>query len=67
MPVSSSSVATIGYDIESQVLELEYHNGGVYQYQGVPPAMHDQLMNPPSIGTFVNQQIKKFYVVNRVG
>jgi hypothetical protein len=65
-PVSSSSVSMIGYDADTQALEVQYNNGGVYQYQGVPQDVFDQLMNAPSKGTFVNQQIKNSYVFVRV-
>lgn len=65
-PVSSSSVSMIGYDAETQALEVQYNNGGVYQYQGVPQDVFDQLMNAASKGTFINQQIKNSYVFVRV-
>ena len=65
-PVSSSSVSMIGYDADTQALEVQYNNGGVYQYQGVPQDVFDQLMNAPSKGTFINQQIKNSYVFVRV-
>jgi hypothetical protein len=63
--VSSSSVVSVGYDSEIQVLEVEYHNGGIYQYQGVPQDMFDQLMNASSKGAFINQQIKRSYIFVR--
>ena len=34
-PVSSSNIRSIGYDSESNTLEIEFHSGGVYQYFGV--------------------------------
>ena len=67
MPVSSSSIATIRYDIETQVLEVEYHNGGVYQYQGVPQETFEEFKNSSSKGNFLNQRIRKFYPFNKVG
>jgi len=67
IPVSSTSVASMGYDAELQVLEVEFVDGGVYQYQGVPQDLFEQLMNAPSKGAFINKQIKKFYVVVQVG
>ena len=35
-PVSSSNIAAIGYDPDSGVLEVEFTNGAVYSYSGVP-------------------------------
>jgi len=56
----------IGYDADTQALEVQYQNGGVYQYQGVSQEVFDQLMNAPSKGTFINRQIKNSYVFVRV-
>lgn len=64
--ISSTSVVSIGYDPALQVLEIEYHQGNVYQYQGVPQDVFDQLMGSPSKGAFINDQIKKFYVFVKV-
>lgn len=41
-PVTSSNIKSIGWD--NQVLEVEFHNGDVYQYQGVSKAKHQKLM-----------------------
>ena len=39
--VASSNVSSIGYDTATQTLEVEFLNGRVYQYYGVPDHMHD--------------------------
>jgi hypothetical protein len=41
--VSSSSVASIGYDPESLTLEVEFASGDVYQYFDVPETEYDGL------------------------
>jgi hypothetical protein len=65
--VSSSSVASLGYDGDSQTLEVEFTNGGIYQYMNVPPETNSELMESASKGTFVNQFIKPMFVAVRVG
>jgi hypothetical protein len=50
VPVSSSNLESIGYDAESQTLEIEFHGGGIYKYFGVPPRVHEGLMNAGSHG-----------------
>lgn len=55
-PVSSSSIKSVGYD--NGVLEVEYTRGKVYRYGGITPELHAQLMAAPSIGAFVQYQIK---------
>jgi hypothetical protein len=56
--VSSSSVASIGYDPVAAVLEIEFRNGRIYQYRQVPPQAHRLLLQADSIGEFVNNVIK---------
>ena len=56
--VSSSSVASIGYDPVAAVLEIEFQNGRIYQYFHVPPQAHRLLLQADSIGEFVNRVIK---------
>lgn len=65
--VSSSNIASIGYDAPSQILEVEFLNGSVYQYYGVPENIHDQLMQASSKGRFLNTYIKNAYGYSRVG
>lgn len=48
------------------MLELEYRSSGeVYDYLGVPPAVHDALLAAESIGRFVNVEIKPRYPVRK--
>ncbi len=57
-PVQSSSVSSVGYDRDSSTLEIEFLNGSVYQYFGVPESIFNGLMNAPSKGTFLDQFVK---------
>ena len=34
--VNSSNLESVGYDPTTQTLEIEFLNGGLYQYSGVP-------------------------------
>lgn len=61
VPVNSSNVSSIGYDVDGQVLEVEFHNGSVYQYAGVPPSEHEALMTSDSKGKFLHANIKSRY------
>jgi hypothetical protein len=60
-PVSSSNIAAIGYDEDSQVLEIEFNDGSVYQYSGVPRSEYDGIMNADSRGKYVNANVRKRY------
>jgi len=58
-PVESSNVASVGYDEETKTLEVAFKSGSIYQYSGVEPQTHADLMGAESIGKFVQQNIVK--------
>ena len=65
--VQSSNVGAIGFDQASQTLEVEFLNGSVYQYYGVPDHLYEQIMQTPSKGSFLHTYIKNQYPYSRVG
>lgn len=60
-PVSSSVIATVGYDAETQTLEVEFHSGAIYRYLGVPEFDVAGLRRADSMGRFLNERIKPRY------
>ncbi len=57
----------MGYDEDSQTLEIEFTNGAVYQYSDVPPEVHHGLMAAESHGRYFHQHIRnKSYRYRRV-
>lgn len=64
--VTSSNIASIGYDANSQTLEVEFLNGDVYQYFDVPQHVHQELMNASSHGQYLAQNIKGIYSYSKV-
>ena len=64
--VSSSNIASIGYDSENNVLEVEFLSGSVYQYYSVPEYIYNDFMNAPSHGRYLNWNIKGYYRYYRV-
>lgn len=65
-PVSSSNLVSVGYDSNSEKLEVEFKNGHIYEYYNVPQVIFDQLMQAPSVGTFFNANIKNAYAFSRL-
>ncbi len=59
--VSSSNIGAIGYEPETQTLEVEFLNGSVYQYAGVPVDEYAAMMNADSKGKYLNANIKGCY------
>jgi len=56
--VESSTLATVAYDEARELLHLEFCNRTVYQYFGVPAAVHQALLGAPSKGRYFNHAIR---------
>ena len=56
--VESSNVAAVGFDAVSSTLEVEFHNGSVYQYPGVTSDEHTALMGAKSVGKHFAQHFR---------
>lgn len=65
--VASSNIQSVGYDPQTQTLEVEFINGTIYQYYGVPENVYDQMMREQSKGRFLNTYIRNQYPYSRVG
>lgn len=57
--VSSSNIRSIGYDPSTQILEVEFLDGSVYQYKNVPQSVYSGLMSAPSHGSYLDRYVKK--------
>ena len=57
-PVASEAMRSVGYDPRRRVLEIEFVDGDVYQYQDVPPELHVDLMQAASHGEFFAHHIR---------
>ena len=57
--VESSNLASVGYDAENEILEIEFNHGGVYQYFDVPENVYEELMSASSHGQYFDRNIKK--------
>ena len=66
VPVSSSNIASIGFDPGSQTLEVEFLSGTIYQYFGVPDYVYDSFLNSGSKGSFFNHEIRNVYPPTRI-
>ncbi|HEX8087765.1 MAG TPA: KTSC domain-containing protein [Blastocatellia bacterium] len=56
--VSSSNLASVGYDYDTQTLEIEFKGGSIYRYPNVPESIYAGLMNAGSKGGYFNSHIK---------
>ena len=57
-PVVSINLKSVGYDARSQTLEVEFPNGAVYVYNGVPAALWEEFQAAECKGIFLQRSIR---------
>ncbi len=57
--VKSSHLVSLEYDTETEILEIEFHDGSVYQYQNVPKSVYQDLSQDKSILKKIGSGIAK--------
>lgn len=58
-PLNSQTLRSAGYDPEGRVLEIEFADGEVYQYFGVPEFTFQALIRADSPGAYFRVQIRE--------
>ena len=64
--VDSSNLASVGYNEENEILEIEFNHGGIYQYSDVPRKEYVSLMNADSLGSYFHHNIRDVYDYNKL-
>lgn len=64
--VSSQTIASIGYDIFAGALEMEFHDGTIYQYDDVPQSVYMGLIDADPHDDYFNLNIKDVYPDRKV-
>lgn len=57
-PVKSSNIASVGYDEKSHTMEIEFIEGGVFQYNPVTPEGYRAFIGAKSLGSYFFKFIK---------
>src|SRR6266481_1934479 len=47
-PIPSKEITQVGYQEDSETLEIQFVKGGVYQFFNVPSTVFDEFMSAPS-------------------
>ena len=47
-PIPSTEITQVGYQEDSETLEIQFVKGGVYQFFNVPSTVFDEFMSAPS-------------------
>ena len=67
--VKSSNLSSVGYDPETETMEIEFTNGRIYRYEKVPEWIYRDLIDPKlpiSKGHYFATAIKKNYQFKEV-
>ena len=65
--VTSSNIASIGYDEATQTLEVEFTGkGAVYQYAAVPKDVFESFLKAESIGRYFQTYIRSNYTSTKI-
>jgi hypothetical protein len=65
-PVQSSVLESVGYDPSSKILELEFREGGVWNYFDFSRISYKRFITAESLGKFFVKKIKGRYPELRV-
>lgn len=66
VPVSSSNVASVGYDSDNESVHVQFINGSEYIYKDVPLHEFEGLRDAPSVGSYLHRNYKNVYPYERV-
>lgn len=64
--LESTSLRSVGYDPSARVLEVEFLNGGVYQYLDVQDDEYEEFREADSKGRYLNTAIKPSHRYRRL-
>ena len=59
--VDSSMVYAVGYDRETNELEVVFRRGGIWKYEDVPEREYRNMMKSGSIGSYMRSCIIDMY------
>jgi hypothetical protein len=59
--VQSRSLASMAYDHDQAILQIEFRGGTMYQYFHVPRQTYQDLLQADSKGTYFNRHIRSLF------
>ena len=65
-PVSSVDISQVGYHQDSEILEIQFSKGGIYQFFNVPSNVYDNLMTAPSKDDYYHSCIGSRFPCTRI-
>ncbi|MFA7290589.1 MAG: KTSC domain-containing protein [Melioribacteraceae bacterium] len=65
-PVQSSNVASVGYEDATLTVFVQFLNGTIYIYKGVPQFEFENLKTAASVGSYLHRNFKNIYAYERI-
>ena len=65
--VDSSNLNSIGYDVKTKILEIQFNEGSIYQYYQVPQEIYVGLMKAESHGQYFSALIRGAFESSKIG
>jgi hypothetical protein len=66
IPVTSSTILSVGFEAASSTLEVEFKSGQIYQYFDVPQGVYEAFIGSASLGQYLAANIKGIYRYTRL-
>jgi hypothetical protein len=66
-PINSTTIKSVTYNELDQICQINFLDGGVYWYFGVPQDIYDDFLKAKSKGQYLTQIIKPRYQVQKIG
>jgi len=64
--VESVNIKSVGYDLETKSLEVEFYKGGIYVYFDVPYKLYESSVDTDSVGRFFRANIRGKFKFEKV-
>ncbi len=64
--LDSTALTCVSHSPNSNILEVEFRNGLVYEYLGVSRSLYEQLLTASSKGAFLSRFIRNCFPFRRI-
>jgi lysyl-tRNA synthetase class 2 len=64
--VESTTLATVAYDADRKLLQIEFRDRTTYRYFSVPADLHEMLLRAQSKGSYFNRVIRGQFAYARM-
>lgn len=64
--VESNLIHSITYDEESRILDIRFHDTGMYRYYEVEPEVVEEFLDTESKGQYFNDYIRDAYLFTQL-